>query len=76
VFPTFFFVELSCLLGVKLDLSHENRMQRRIFGPKREEVARGWRRLYEEGLHNFHTSPNSNRVIIKENKMGGSCCMF
>jgi len=28
----------------------ENRVLRRIFGPKREEVAGGWRRLYNEEL--------------------------
>jgi hypothetical protein len=31
----------------------ENRALRRILGPKREEVAGGWRRLYHEGLHNL-----------------------
>jgi hypothetical protein len=30
----------------------ENRVLRRIFGPKREEVAGGWRRLHNEELHN------------------------
>jgi hypothetical protein len=29
----------------------ENRVLRRIFGPKREEVDRGWRRLHNEELH-------------------------
>jgi hypothetical protein len=28
----------------------ENRVLRRIFGPKREEVAEGWRRLHNEEL--------------------------
>jgi hypothetical protein len=28
---------------------------RRIFGPKREEVAGGWKRLHNEELHNFYT---------------------
>jgi hypothetical protein len=31
----------------------ENRRPRRIFGPKREEVAGGWRRLQNEELHNW-----------------------
>jgi len=34
-----------------------------IFGPKREEVAGGWRRLHNEELHNFIASPNVIRVI-------------
>jgi hypothetical protein len=36
----------------------ENRVLRRIFGPKREEVAGGWRRLHSEELHNSYSSPN------------------
>jgi hypothetical protein len=31
----------------------ENRVLRRIFGPKREEVVGGWRRLHSEKLHNL-----------------------
>jgi hypothetical protein len=36
----------------------ENRVLRRIFGPNREEVAGGWRRLHNEELHNLYASPN------------------
>jgi hypothetical protein len=36
---------------------------RRIYGPKREEVAGGWRRLHNEELHNLYVSPNNVRVI-------------
>jgi hypothetical protein len=35
----------------------ENRVLRRIFGPKREEVAGGWRRLHNEELRNLYTPP-------------------
>jgi len=45
-----------------------NRVLRRIFGPKREEVAGGWRRLYNEELHNLYTSPNIIRVILRRMK--------
>jgi hypothetical protein len=31
----------------------ENRVLRRIFGPKREEITGDWRRLHNEELHNF-----------------------
>jgi len=31
----------------------ENRVLRGIFGPKREEVAGGWRRMHNEELHNL-----------------------
>jgi len=41
----------------------ENRVLSRIFGPKREEVAGGWRRLHDEELHNLYASPNSIRAI-------------
>jgi hypothetical protein len=32
----------------------ENRALRRIFGPKRDEVAGGWRNLHSEELLNFY----------------------
>jgi hypothetical protein len=35
----------------------------RIFGPKRNEVAGGWRKLYNEKLHNLYSSPSIIRVI-------------
>jgi hypothetical protein len=41
----------------------ENRVLRRIFGPKREEVMGDWRRLHKEELHNLYSSPNVVRVI-------------
>jgi hypothetical protein len=41
----------------------ENRVLRRISGPKREEVAGGWSRLHNEELHNFYTSINIMRKI-------------
>jgi hypothetical protein len=44
----------------------------RIFGPKRDEVVEGWRRLHEE-LHNLYTSPSVMRVTIKEEEMNETC---
>jgi hypothetical protein len=41
----------------------ENRVLRRISGPKREEVAGVWRRLHNEELHNLYASPNIIRVM-------------
>jgi hypothetical protein len=41
----------------------ENRVLKRIFGSKREEEARGWRRLHNEDLHNLYPSTNIVRVI-------------
>jgi hypothetical protein len=36
---------------------------RRIFGPKRDEVTREWRKLHNEKLDNLYFSPNIVRVI-------------
>jgi hypothetical protein len=41
----------------------ENRVLRRIFGPKRDEVTRGWRKLHNEELHNLYLSPSIIRMI-------------
>jgi hypothetical protein len=40
----------------------ENRLFRRIFGPKRDDVTREWRKLHEE-VNDPHSSPNIVRVI-------------
>jgi hypothetical protein len=40
----------------------ENRVLRRIFGPKREEDG-SWRKLHNDELHNLYSSPNIVRVI-------------
>jgi hypothetical protein len=40
----------------------ENRVLRRIIGPKRDEVIGGWRKLHEE-LHVLYSSPSIIRVI-------------
>jgi hypothetical protein len=42
----------------------ENRLLRRMFGPKREEVAGSWRRLHNEELRNLNASPDIIRAII------------
>jgi hypothetical protein len=41
----------------------ENRVLRRIFGPKRDEVIGGWRKLHNEELHNLYCSPSVIRMI-------------
>jgi hypothetical protein len=41
----------------------ENRVLRRIFGPKRDEVTGEWRRLHNEELNALYSSPNIIRVI-------------
>jgi hypothetical protein len=41
----------------------ENRVLRRIFGPKRDEVTGGWRKLHNEELHKLYSSPSIIRMI-------------
>jgi hypothetical protein len=41
----------------------ENRVLRRIFDPKRDEVTGDWRKLHNEELHNLYSSPNIIRMI-------------
>jgi hypothetical protein len=45
-----------------------NKLLRKLLGPKRKEVTGGWRKLYNEELHNFCSSPHIIRVI-KSGKM-------
>jgi hypothetical protein len=41
----------------------ENRVLRRIFGPKRDEVTGEWRRLHNGELHKLYSSPDIIRHI-------------
>jgi hypothetical protein len=41
----------------------EKRVLRRIFGPKRDEVTGGWRKVRNEELHDLYPSPSIIRII-------------
>jgi hypothetical protein len=41
----------------------ENRVMRRIFGPNRDKVIGGWRKLHNEELYNFYSSPSITGMI-------------
>jgi hypothetical protein len=38
---------------------------RRIFGPRKDEVTGGWRKLKSEELHNLHSSADVTRTSMK-----------
>jgi len=48
----------------------ENRVLRRIFGPKRDEVTREWRKLHNVELNDLYFAPNV------KNEMGGPCSTY
>jgi cytoplasmic iron level regulating protein YaaA (DUF328/UPF0246 family) len=41
----------------------ENRVLRRIFGPKRDEVIGDWRKLHKEELNDLYSTQNTIRVF-------------
>jgi hypothetical protein len=41
----------------------ENRVLRRIFGPKRDEVKKEWRKLHNEELRDLYSSPSIIRIM-------------
>jgi hypothetical protein len=48
----------------------ENRVLRKIIGPKRDVVIGGWRKLHKEELHNLYSSPSIiTRRMIKARRM-------
>jgi hypothetical protein len=42
---------------------YENRVLRRIYGPRRDKVTGEWRRLHNRDLNDLYSSPNITRVI-------------
>jgi hypothetical protein len=46
----------------------ENRVLRRIFGPKRDEVTVEWRKLHNEELNDLYCLPNIIRIVKSRKK--------
>jgi hypothetical protein len=51
----------------------ENRVLRKIFGPKWDEVTGEWRKLHSGELHNLYSSPDIIRQIKSRNEAGRAC---
>jgi hypothetical protein len=51
----------------------ENKVLRRIFGPKRDEVTGEWRKLHNKELYALYSSPNIIRVITSRRQMCRAC---
>jgi hypothetical protein len=49
----------------------ENRVLRRIFGPKRDEVTGEWRKLHNEELHDLYSSPSIIRMVKSRMRLKG-----
>jgi hypothetical protein len=64
---TFFLPNLTTRKEHRLGV-FENRVLRRIFGPKRDEVTGDWRKLHNENLHNLY-SPLNIIIPVKSRRM-------
>jgi len=53
-----------------------NRVLRRIFGPKRDDIIGEWRKLHTEELNDLYFSPSVFRVINKKNELVWACSMY
>ena len=52
----------------------ENRVLRRICGPRRDEVTGEWRKLHNVELNDLYSSPNIDK--IDKNEMGWACSAY
>jgi hypothetical protein len=54
---------IICLLKLMENYLIQNRVLRRIFGPKKDEVTGGWRKLYNEDLRDLYSLPGIIKMI-------------
>jgi hypothetical protein len=45
-------------------MAFENRVLRRMFAPRRDDVTEGWRKLHNEEFRNLYYSPSTTKIII------------
>jgi hypothetical protein len=50
----------------------ENRVLRKLFGPKRDEVTGEWRKLHDEELNDLYSLPNTVRVVKSRGRACGA----
>jgi hypothetical protein len=58
-------------LKVNNNVAFENRVLRRIFGPKRDEITGQWRRLHNDELYALYFSADIIQVISQEDRWAG-----
>jgi hypothetical protein len=66
IFPVVLYGCETCSLTLREERRvrvFENRMLRRVFGPKRDEVTGEWRKLHNEDLNDLYSLPNIVRVV-------------
>jgi hypothetical protein len=54
----------------------ENRVLRRIFGPKRDEITSEWRRLHNEELNDLYSTKYYSGDQMNKNDVGGACSTY
>ena len=54
----------------------ENRVKRRIFGPKRDKVTGEWRRLHNKEVYDIYTSTNINQVVKSRRELVRVCSTY
>jgi hypothetical protein len=54
----------------------ENRVLRRMFGPKRDEVTKEWRKIHNEELNDLPLTQYCSDDKIEKNEMGGACSSY
>jgi len=55
---------------------YENRVLRRVFGPKRDKVTGEWRKLYNGELRSVLLTQYCAGGKIEKNEMGGACVAY